>query len=392
MNDMFIMSGDFENITLEGLTETGKKQKKLVIPEGVTTILKDAFMDSEATEIVLPDSLAYIPPRLFHGLKKLEKAVMGKKAEIINYDVFSKCSSLKEVVIPESVTHISYYAFESCTSLERIVLPDTLDRFDCHAFAGCTALKEINIPEGVEGLPEYLFDECGSLERITLPETLDQICEGAFYDCAGLKTLVIPAGVSEIQKDAFSGCTGLTEIIVNQEESNLFEESGLPERCRIRWLKTEKALLDSLDDSAYNLFVIENEDYASGVFSLANSVLLKYSDPRLAEKIASLNPEAIKMLRNMPCIFASRNADFLHAGKDQKAFIGKIEDVIIQGYSVKFRFTILLLPFSQEIMNENLILFGLKGTTCRNQLDTEHWSVINTDLKTALRLTGITEF
>lgn len=391
MDDMFIVGKTFGYTVLEGLTEEGRKQKKLVIPEGVTVILWDAFRDSEATEIVLPDSLASIPPKLFQGMKGLEKAVIGKRIELIKHDVFNNCSSLKEVMIPRSVRYISYHAFKSCTSIEKITIPDNLTGFNCRAFSRCASLREINIPEGVTELPRYVFNECRSLEKIILPGSLERIGEGAFYDCSGLKTIVIPSGVTEIQKDAFCGCTGLTEVIVNQKESGLLADSGIHGLCRIRWLKTEKALLDSLDDSAYNLFVIENEDYASGVFSLAKSVLLEYSDGKLAEKIKPLDPEARKILENMPCIFASRNENFLHAGKDQKAFIGKIDDVIIQGNSLKFRFTTLLSPFSQEIMNDHLCLFGLKGNTCRNQLDTEHWAVIGTDLKTALRITGLTE-
>ena len=69
-----------------GYSEEHKNLKEITIPDGITRICSEAFLD---------------------------------------------CSSLTTVTFPASLKRIDFNAFFGCTSLQRIILPNTLDEVEC---------------------------------------------------------------------------------------------------------------------------------------------------------------------------------------------------------------------------------------------------------------------
>lgn len=64
----------------------------------------------------------------------------------------------------------------------------------------------------------------------------------------------------------------------------------------------------SLSRTHYCLFVLENEEYKDGVFSIAKDrALQKYTLREVRDKYRTLCPDSIANLKQMPCIFAKRN-------------------------------------------------------------------------------------
>lgn len=64
----------------------------------------------------------------------------------------------------------------------------------------------------------------------------------------------------------------------------------------------------SLSRTHYCLFVLENEEYKDGVFSIAKDrALQKYTPKEVREKYRTLCTDSIAELKQMPCIFAKRN-------------------------------------------------------------------------------------
>lgn len=113
---------------------TGKAEKSVVVPDGVTSIGVAAFGDVGIENIILPN-----------GLTNIDKYA------------FSRCASLKSVVIPEGVKSIGDFAFCDCSSLTSIVIPESVKNIGDFAFSTCTSLKSIVIPEGVKSVGESAF-------------------------------------------------------------------------------------------------------------------------------------------------------------------------------------------------------------------------------------------
>jgi len=140
-----------------------------------------------------------------------------------------------------------------------------------------------------------------------------------------------------------------------------------------------------LNTELYNVFVVENEKYNSGCFSIAKSVALKYTEDEEYMKFSSLNAELLKL----PCVFASKNQAFKTAPECYPALVGYITEIKPQRDLIKFSF-VDCGQLRQQFINENLHLFGLKSTTVRNQLDEEHWCIKRGNLLKIVDELGIT--
>ncbi len=126
--------------------------ERFVIPDGVTGIAEDAFLDCESLkEVVMPDTVKTIAEFAFSG-----------------------CTSLSKITISKGLLSIGENAFEKCEALESIELPEGLSLISEYAFNGCTALKSANIPASVVTVGRYAFDEC---EQLTLTITKDSAGE-----------------------------------------------------------------------------------------------------------------------------------------------------------------------------------------------------------------------
>lgn len=146
----------------------------------------------------------------------------------------------------------------------------------------------------------------------------------------------------------------------------------------------------SLSTERYCLFVLENEDYNYGAFSIAKKCALrKYMHPALIERFRPLSPEAITDLTNTPCIFVKRNRDYNHTDDSHPAVLGRITNVYDQHDTIKLCFTGFQV-FPQQILNQNIALLGLAYSSLRNELDEEHWSIKSGNLLSVMARLNIT--
>ena len=131
----------------------------------------------------------------------------------------------------------------------------------------------------------------------------------------------------------------------------------------------------SLNQTSYCLFVLENEEYNHGAFSIAKSCSLrKYTSLEQKERYFDLTPAAVATLTSMPCIFAKRNRDYKSTDASHPALLGRITAVNVQHETIKLRFTGFQ-AISQQVLNQNITLLGLAYSALRNELDEEHWSI-----------------
>ncbi len=157
-------------------------------------------------KIVIPDGISEIAKNAFRENKKIISVIIPNRIEKIGRRAFSGCSALRTVKIAD-IHIIAPYAFAGCTSLQDVSLPDnTMVSITYGAFKGCTSLKSFKVPKGVKKISPGAFCKCLSLEIVSLPETLERIREYAFSKCTRLKIIQLVSAHTDINPAAFHKC------------------------------------------------------------------------------------------------------------------------------------------------------------------------------------------
>ena len=251
-----------KNLTTLMRCPSGKDCDKYVVPESVTTIESNAFMDCVTlASVTIPDSVTSIGGYTFYGCSSLKNVTLPNGITGIWDDTFYGCSSLESVTIPDSVTSIGDAAFEGCSSLTSIEIPDGVTKIGTEIFWGCVSLESINVaennsnyssvdgvlfdknqttlmrypsgkdcdkyvvPESVTSIGFNAFGDCSRLESITIPDNVTRIVGHTFNGCSSLATITIPDSVTIIRWYAFKDCNHLTDVYYTGDETQWKEIS-----------------------------------------------------------------------------------------------------------------------------------------------------------------------
>lgn len=222
-----------------------KSLQSIVIPESVTSIGVNPFVDSGIRSIVshsrfftvdrkalydqkkkqlivcfskgyhfvIPDNVASIGDSAFSLCKSLRSIVIPNSVTNIGNSAFSRCESLQSIVIPTSVTNIGDFAFWGCKSLQSLIIPNSVTNIGDRPFSFCSSLRSIVIPNSVTSIGGWAFSHCRSLRSIVISNSVKNIGDFAFYEC-GLQSIVIPNSVTSIGYSAFSFCISLQTIVI----------------------------------------------------------------------------------------------------------------------------------------------------------------------------------
>ena len=236
----------------------------------VTSIGAYAFNNctSLSGKLTIPDSISTIKNGAFGNCNSITEIKFSKNLDIINYETFSNCTSLKKITIPNNIKTIDNRAFYSCTGVTEIELGTGLIQLGTdyrdynNPFYYMTGVKKITFnsekvpttPYGdlfqymnnletvyvpavsyndyVERFTPYinngrilmssndefvvsdgvLLQYTGEATDVTIPGTVEEISESAFKNNKKITSITIGESVSNIGKSVFSGCTALKSV------------------------------------------------------------------------------------------------------------------------------------------------------------------------------------
>ncbi len=228
------------------------------IPDSVTTIGDNAFAGCEyLTEVTVPDSVTKIGDNVFYGCTSLESATWESK-EGIGDGTFAECAGLTDLSISKELPSIGKEAFKNCESLESIVIPEATKTIASDAFDGCVNMQSIDVEETNTYFMSYdnaLYTANGvtlyrcpqGARTIEVYDGTKMIGENAFYGCK-LGKVTLPESVTTVEDGAFDGseiqtlCLGKAlETFGEQNTSFKIHSIEVPEALRLHrswWRRT----------------------------------------------------------------------------------------------------------------------------------------------------------
>lgn len=128
------------------LTAYWGDDEELFIPDGITTIYREAFRGNRHKKVILPAGLSTIKAGAFRWCHNLEEIYIPESVTVIEQAVFCDCFELKSVSLPPQLTTISGSLFYGCGALEEVKIPDSVTNIEKDAFEGCKNLTIYGSP------------------------------------------------------------------------------------------------------------------------------------------------------------------------------------------------------------------------------------------------------
>ncbi len=123
----------------------------------------------------------------FFNQQDMNSITLPKSLEHIGNSAFYKCGSITEVNFPNGLREMDSYAFSN-TGIKEVVVPSSLEILEWDVFGDCTSLKSVTLNEGIKQVkPAFRYS---SIEELTLPESVIGY-SNAFQDANSLKKATI---------------------------------------------------------------------------------------------------------------------------------------------------------------------------------------------------------
>lgn len=195
----------------------------VILPEGLDTIDRYAFMATPLRALTIPRTVRYIGRGAFHSAfyptaydQPGVADVVIQNAEVtIDRDAFAY-SYLRSINFGQRLVSLGTQALGNCSKLNtEVVIPSSCRRMGDSCFVYCVQLPRVVIPEGIDTLGEAAFRGCIRLAGFVLPSTVRRLGAYAFMECYALDIFVSKATVPPaIESNTFYGIQGRLQLVV----------------------------------------------------------------------------------------------------------------------------------------------------------------------------------
>ena len=194
--------------------------RNTIIPNGIITIGKQAFMGLIMKTINIPNSVTTIRVSAFQGCDSLVSIDIPNSVTTIETNAFQNCWNLSTLSLSENLSTIESNSFFNC-NLITITIPDKVNTIRARAFAG-TILESIIIGNQIELIEVGAFASTSIKDVYCKAINVPRTSSGAFlYESEGgvigNATLHVPAESIEKYK-ASSPWNKFKEIVALKDE------------------------------------------------------------------------------------------------------------------------------------------------------------------------------
>ena len=214
-----------------GVAANRKQITKIVLPNGLTHIGNNAFLQAAVTEVTIPNTVVSIGTNAFWKCNTIETTLPASVRElgatafygtfVVNVDANSPylCSEENGKVLYSKDKTTLYQVSQDCAG--DFTIPSTVTTINDFAMNGCANVTgELVIPNNVQTIGKGAFEKTG-FTSLTLGSSVKEIGQAAFKDCTKMTgDLVIPASVTTIGGNAFAstGFNGKLDFQAQIEE------------------------------------------------------------------------------------------------------------------------------------------------------------------------------
>ena len=214
-----------------GVAANRKQITEIVLPNGLTHIGNNAFLQAAVTEVTIPNTVVSIGTNAFWKCNTIETTLPASVRElgatafygtfVVNVDANSPylCSEENGKVLYSKDKTTLYQVSQDCAG--DFTIPSTVTTINDFAMNGCAKVTgELVIPDSVQTIGRSAFEGTG-FTSLNLGNSVKEIGVSAFYKCAAMTgDLVIPASVTTIGENAFAstGFNGKLDFQAQIEE------------------------------------------------------------------------------------------------------------------------------------------------------------------------------
>jgi hypothetical protein len=181
------------------------------------TLIK--FVNAEATEYTVPDTVEVINAQAFYGNLLLESIIISNSVKTIGAEAFLNCQALKSITLGTGIETIEKSTFKNCEALESITLSSSIKVIGKDAFYGCSALASVTLNDTLTEIGATAFYGCDALSTITIPKSVKMVGERCFASCDSLETIYIASTTHDSTFDDrwANGCDAVVYTIDDKE-------------------------------------------------------------------------------------------------------------------------------------------------------------------------------